>query len=409
MGTVATPKRLRAGTHRAEPVEVTLARLEPLLPRLGITRVANVTGLDVIGIPVFAAHRPNSRSLSVSFGKGVTLEAARASATMEALESYHAEHVEQPLRTGSFEELRRRRAVINVGLLPRLEVSSFHPDKPLLWIEGRELSTRAERWLPYELVHTDFRLPLPTGSGAFCMSSNGLASGNELIEAELHGLCEVIERDATTLWHSLSPTRRAQTKIDTSTIDDPLCKDVMTTVRKAGLALGVWDTTSDVGVPAFLATVLELDTGLFGGVGNVAGMGCHPSREVALLRAVTEAVQGRSTLISGARDDLSHQLYREHRQDSRTRRMHRRAVDEPATRAFHDVPTHDGATFEDDMAWTLDRLAAAGLREAVSVDLTQADIGIPVARVVVPGLELMHDVPSYTPGQRARRVLERGS
>jgi len=405
----ATKKRFREGTHRAELIEATLARLEPLLPRLGITRVANVTGLDVIGIPVVAAHRPNSRSLSVSFGKGVTLEAARASATMEALESYHAEHIQQPLLAGSFEELRRRRAVINVAALPRLTVSSFHPDKTLLWIAGKELSDRSERWLPYELVHTDFRLPLPTGSGAFCMSSNGLASGNQLVEAELHGLCEVIERDATTLWHALSPARRAETKIDLGTIDDRLCCEVVAAVQNAGFALGVWEITSDVRVPAFLATVLELDTGVFGGIGNVSGMGCHPSRAVALLRALTEAVQGRATLISGARDDLSHQTYRQQRQDSRTRRMYRRAVDEPAARAFRDSPSHDGDTFEDDLKWALERLAEAGLREAVSVELTHADIGVPVARVVVPGLELMHDVPSYTPGQRARRVLEHRS
>jgi YcaO-like protein with predicted kinase domain len=67
----------KSGTHRLVPPAETLARLRPLLPKLGITRVANVTGLDTIGIPVAMAVRPNSRSLSVSQGKGLDLDAAR--------------------------------------------------------------------------------------------------------------------------------------------------------------------------------------------------------------------------------------------------------------------------------------------------------------------------------------------
>lgn len=407
VGTLETPKRFREGTHRAVPIEATLAKLKPILPRLGITRVANVTGLDIIGIPVVAAHRPNSRSLSVSFGKGATLEAARASAMMEAIESHHAESIERPLLNCSHSELSRRRQLVNVAALPRLTASSYHKDKPLLWIEGRELRSSCGRWLPYELVHTDFRLPLPTGSGAFCMSSNGLASGNRLVEAELHALCEVVERDATTLWHTLSPAVRARTKLDLATVHDPLCRGVIETVERAGLAVGVWETTSNVGVPAFLATLVERDTGVFGGVGHISGMGCHTSREIALLRALTEAVQGRLTIISGARDDLTHQLYREKRHDGRTRRAYQRAVADPVMRSFADVPSHDGESFEADLGWTLDRLAEAGIPEAVSVDLTLPDVGIPVVRVVVPGLELMHDVPGYVPGRRARHSLER--
>ena len=73
------------------PPEETLARLVPHLGRMGITRVANVTGLDRVGVPVVTAVRPNARSLAVSQGKGLTLAAAKVSAIMEAAELYHAE------------------------------------------------------------------------------------------------------------------------------------------------------------------------------------------------------------------------------------------------------------------------------------------------------------------------------
>lgn len=81
----------KSGTHRTISPSETLARMKPYLAPMGITRVANVTGLDTIGIPVFMACRPNSRSLAVSQGKGLDLDAARASAVMESVEGYRAE------------------------------------------------------------------------------------------------------------------------------------------------------------------------------------------------------------------------------------------------------------------------------------------------------------------------------
>ena len=78
-------KSFYRGTHRLVAPEQTLARVSRLMPVMGITRIANVTGLDRIGVPVVMVCRPNSRSLSVSQGKGVDLLAAKASGLMESL------------------------------------------------------------------------------------------------------------------------------------------------------------------------------------------------------------------------------------------------------------------------------------------------------------------------------------
>ena len=88
------PKRFRRGTHRSVDPAETLARVRPLMARMGITRLGNITGLDRIGIPVAVAVRPNSRSVSVSQGKGLDLPQAMASALMEAAEGFHAEEIE---------------------------------------------------------------------------------------------------------------------------------------------------------------------------------------------------------------------------------------------------------------------------------------------------------------------------
>lgn len=79
------------GTFRVRDPKETIECVKPLLRGFGITRVANVTGLDVVGVPVWCAIRPLSRSLTVSQGKGITHELAAISAAMESIELYHAE------------------------------------------------------------------------------------------------------------------------------------------------------------------------------------------------------------------------------------------------------------------------------------------------------------------------------
>jgi YcaO-like protein with predicted kinase domain len=186
------------GTHRTVAPEETLRRILPLLPRAGITRVANITGLDVIGVPVVAVVRPNSRSIAVAQGKGLDLVAAKVSGIMESLENYHAERVRLPLMLASWEEMRERGRTLDLAALPRLAGSILDPRAPFLWVQGHEILGRTSIWLPFELVHTAYTLPLPTASGAFQMNDSGVASGNHPLEATSHAVCELAERDAVT-------------------------------------------------------------------------------------------------------------------------------------------------------------------------------------------------------------------
>jgi YcaO-like protein with predicted kinase domain len=389
-------KAYRRGTHRTVDPAETLARVRPHLPSLGITRIANVTGLDRIGIPVVMVCRPNSRSLAVSQGKGLTLDAAKASGVMEAIELYHAERIERPLKLGSGRDLARTHRLVDLDALPRVPDSRFSQDIPMLWVAGRDLLGEAEVWLPLEAVHCNAVLPLPPGSGSFPADSNGLASGNHLLEALCHGIGEVIERDATSLWHELDKAHREPTRIDPATIDDPACQALMARLEDAGLAVGVWDTTTDIGVASFQCIIVDRQReSAHAGI----GAGCHPTRTIALLRALTEALQVRLTYITGARDDLSpHDFTR-----TSLRRRHRllgQQMADAATRDFRAVPNQELPTFEQDLAWLLQRLAAAGIVEVVAVDLTRPEIGLPVVKVVIPGLE-GSDHHEYVPGRRA--------
>ena len=384
------------GTHRATAPATTLDRVRPLAAEFGITRTANVTGLDRIGLPVVMVCRPNSRSISVQQGKGLSLEAAKASGVMEAVETFHAEHILLPLKHASRRDLAAAHPLIDVDGLPG--TGRFHDDLPLLWIEGRDLRSRQSVWLPYELVHADFTLPQPAGSGCFPATTNGLASGNVPLEALVHGLCEVIERDATTLFHACREAERARRRLDLASVDDPTCRSVLDRLDMSGFDLAVWDVTSDLGVPCFEALLLDRQYA-DGHLGH--GAGCHPVREVALLRALTEAVQVRMTYIVGVRDDLpTAQFSRIGRQ---RKRLHARLAAEPdgAPQTFAAIPSFEGASFDQDLSWLLARLTAVGLDRVVTVDLTRPEFGIPVVRVIVPGLEPPDDGPDYRPGPRA--------
>jgi YcaO-like protein with predicted kinase domain len=156
LGAFASIKAFRAGTHRILPPEETLRRGLRLAPIMGITRIANVTGLDNVGVPVVMVCRPNARSLAVSQGKGLDLPAAKASGLMESIEVYHAETITLPLRLGSYEELRYSHRLVDVLELPTISTGTFHPNLRLLWCEGRDLLNDESVFVPYELVHTDY-------------------------------------------------------------------------------------------------------------------------------------------------------------------------------------------------------------------------------------------------------------
>jgi YcaO-like protein with predicted kinase domain len=403
-------KRFQDGTHRLVSPEETVARVRGMALLMGVTRVADVTGLDTLGVPVVMVCRPNARSLSVSQGKGLTLAAAKASGLMESVEHYHAEHISLPLKFGTFNELRMSHTLADVAVLPRLTIGAFHESLRLLWVAGQDLVGGAPTWVPFEVVHTDYSLPLPAGSGSFMMSSSGLASGNHPLEAASHAICELVERDATTLFRLSSEAEQRRARVDLSTVDDPGCLDILARFERADVDAFVWETTTDIGIPAFSCTIVDRDPNPARPIGPMGGMGCHPCRGIALLRALTEAAQSRLTMITGSRDDISHSPTGTAGELAAARALGERLRVEAPTRSFRDAPCGAGESFDADVAWALGRLCAAGLRQVIAVDLTKAEFGIPVVRVVIPGLEPLNDIPGYVPGKRAqRRMMERTS
>ena len=398
---VSAPKTYFRGTHRSVSPAETLCRFGTRLSEFGITRLADITGLDSIGLPVYVAIRPNSRNLSTSQGKGADHDSAKASAMMESIESWHAERPELPLVHDSYRSLRRTHDAVDPLALPATAGQTPRHDVPYFWARGWDLMSGRWTYVPYEAVTLNFVFP-PAYRPTFRVSSNGLASGNHRLEATVHALCEVIERDALALWSLRWAGERTPPAVDLTTVDHEACRHVLSLLDEAGVVPIAWDITSDTGLPAYSCQVVERpDAARWRTIGPAAGHGCHLSPAVALMRALTEAVQSRLTLISGSRDDAFYRSYEAFADRDNLERAWRRIERTVERVPFASRAPLDTATFEDDLRTVLERLRAVGVTSAVVVDLTRPEVGIPVVKVVVPGLEGHGEIIGHRPGARA--------
>jgi YcaO-like protein with predicted kinase domain len=397
-----TPKGFRFGTERTRSPEQTLLANRRFMPMMGITRLATITGLDRIGLPVVIAVRPNSRALATSQGKGASLAAAQASALMESIETWHAERIENPLQHDSFQALRQRADVVDPAALPRRADGIYLPDRPLSWIAGHELFGERSVWLPYEAVSVN-TVRQPGTAPVFLGSSNGLASGNHMVEAIIHATCEVIERDALSLWELVPEVQRQRRQIAPEAVHDPALRQLIEHLSARGFALAIWDITSDIGIPTYTCILLEDSASSHWRSHHMfSGHGTHLVPEIALSRAIHEAIQSRLTAISGSRDDFLFSEYS--RASNADDHAHMLAVANgtPCSRQFGHVRPPLADYFEADLATIMTRLQQVGVEQLVAVDLGRDDVGIPVVKVVIPGLEGPR-LSAYTPGARARR------
>lgn len=394
------PKRFRQGTHRLVAPNETLARVTPYAARMGITRLGNITGLDRIGIPVAIAVRPNSRSVSVSQGKGLELPQAMASALMEASEGFHAEEI-APLRRAAYRGFGASETVADPATLCA-GIRPFDAGAAISWIEGNDLLRQERCWVPAEIVHTDYTLAEP--DGFFLAGSNGLASGNHIIEAVNSALYELVERDAVALWVARPIRRRSRCILDLASVDDPDCRALLAKYSDARIAVRAWNVTTDIGIAAFICEIFDPSAGAPHRLRRFHGSGCHADRGIALARALTEAAQTRLTYIAGVRDDLSAAEYEEAPGSEIGDALIAALARESEPGRFGAVPSFSSDDLSEDLRWALDRLSAIGIGRVIAVDLTRPDFEIPVVRLVIPGLEWDSHHPNYRPGPRAREV-----
>ncbi len=392
------------GSQRLIEPTVTIDYVKSLMPVMGITRISNVTGLDHIGINVVMVVRPNSRSVSVSQGKGVTLNDAIASGLMESAESWHAERIPtEKIIVACRSSLGNS---VDLNELPRINDCYIDDEMGLHWITGIELFSQQQIYLPLDLVHSNFT-DSRISDNVFINSTNGLASGNHFIEAALHAIYEVVERDAISLWNAAAPGHRMTTRVDINSINNETCNQLLQKYFDADIAVGIWDITSDINIPTFICSITpQSDKDSFTSWSAV-GSGTHLDVYTALRRAITEAAQIRATCIVGAREDLITSEYLQYQQqENRIIHSYIEACKTGTLINIETIKSNASDSLDGDLKSVLTCLSNAGLKQVVAVDLTRNDLNIPVVRIVIPGLEGPDEHRFYTPGKRAKAVAD---
>jgi len=356
---------------------------------LGITRVTNLTPLDRLGVPVCASVRPRGQTLAVHSGKGLTSLSAWVGAAMEALELAVAERA--ALADGSHEASPAEWAAsLPAGLRPvdfaPVQGVAVDARAPLRLAPAEWLGSRSPVWLPVQDVHPCKPADEPD---LYPWTSNGLASGNDLEEATLHAVLEVLERDAL----AMNAARDTSAWLDPSALPEPFVH-WSEDWQRMGIELLVRQVPNDFGLPCFSAWIHE-PFNL--GVNLAGGSGLHTSRDIALARAVTEAAQSRLTTLHGGRDDLPQAFEKYHTLTMQERmaadaEVLARVRDRKRTVAWAEVPTWHFSHPHAALHWLRQHLAERGfpwiLRrrlDGASPDTRVA--GFAVVKVLVPRCE----------------------
>ena len=423
------------GTSRISPAQETLKRVTSISQKIGVTRLADITNMDVLGIPNYSAVLPGTEDyIWVYSGKGSTKAHARASALMESIERYSSLPSGGPKNfiQGSYDQLSKSFNVLHPDEILEPVRFQYNNDMPMEFLPGFDLFTNEQILVPASLALFRYSPDPPFVNPFAFHHTNGLASGNVMEEAICHSLCEVIERDATSLaelrasaiafhflrhiTNTLKAKGYALNSIPTDKyVDDPSIfpdvnishiefqpvKALADKFLQAKIPLIIKDITSDIGIPTFNASSIEWISHDYGYLAE--GHGTHPDARIALLRAITEVSQTRAANIQGARDDLRKIKYGQNNTDGKHAWQFMHSVKNVE---FSEVSTYFNQDILDDIKLILEHLKQTGLKRAIIVNLTNDSIGIPVVRAIVPGLETFKITKSIM-GWRAKRYFKK--
>jgi ribosomal protein S12 methylthiotransferase accessory factor len=404
------PRELKyssSGVERSVRPSATIRRARAVLDIIGVTKVADLTDLDRVGIPNFMTVRPHDLGPGISYynGKGTTRADAYAGALMEAVERHAGERYDGPVTASSHYNLQRRHACVDPLEIHIPLVRNYSEDLLLEWVLGFDLVTRLPRFAPLNCVVCPY-IPF-SGMPLFFSSTNGLASGNTRLDALCHALCEVIERDAAALVMARADVRPAVAailadmgfdgRLSPEREDPPLIslrglpRPAAALVRKlqrAGLEVQLRNLTSTTGIPTIDCTITE-PQGMPASMNAHGGCGTHPDARIALTRALTEAAQTRLGYIQGGREDLPDFAPAKGTPPAPTWNRWGDTI------RFDDIASYEYPSVNDDVEFIIERMRQSGFDQVVVFDITRAEVGIPVVRVVAPRAEawtfcLMH-------------------
>lgn len=402
--------------------------LRQRLEEFGITRLADTTGLDYVGIPTCSCVCPGTTdAIWVYSGKGLTPENSRISAIMECVERTSALWNLERIITASYSKLSSSSTVWGPERFTECVSPHYTPDTPIAWVEATHLRENTSVWVPADLAFNGNRPQLEVSSAFLVSTSNGLGAGLSRDQAITQALSELLERDAVScieqrashfgaafllnvarfigkdealILENFQDNNNLALTIEPSSL--PL--SAMTLYEKfqsSGLNAQVKYIPNDFNIPVFGAVAVEMMS--FDSVLGAAGYGVSFNSEEAVCRALLELAQSRATDRQGVREDCG---YEEKKRYKDLPMAHWLA--EPSSRLVDYAALFKCREYE---ALTVDNLlaclASVDLEDAAVVDFETYE-GTFVVRAIVPEIETWHATGgSSRLGQRmARRFTE---
>ena len=289
----ACPKVYILETHRSKTPDSTLQFIQKVKETAGMLSFRNASEVDRIGIPVFTCDRirPDGSKTSHT-GKGVSPIQAQVSITMEAIERYCSEFRDEyatKLVRGSYALLKGNFNVLDPQEMILSRMSNYQSDKEIDWIWGHDLSSDENILVPACAVYHPFQ---QDGVFLFSTHTNGIAAGNTYEEAVIHGLAELIERDA---WSIARYTHHFTDALFME--DEPenqFIIDVLGQFEKAEIEIVTKDLTTDINVPVVAAFSRDL---VYREMVPIDGFGAHLDPRVAMVRALLEIATTRALFL----------------------------------------------------------------------------------------------------------------
>ncbi len=380
----------KSNGFRAARAQDFLKVVEKTLPKVGIKRIADISYLSATRYPVFQSCRPHVLFHSATGqntgaqGKGPHAAQALISCSMEAIEGFCAEPREANLIRGSYNQLKNQHVIVAPShflLSGERQIVSF--DEVLMWTRALHVQSGNEILVPAETVFFPFISELYATRAQFTAGANGLASGSTYLEATIHALYEVIERNYHSQLEKGKVTLEALHEEELTNIGIEETKAAMR--GEFELQLYALESPGIKNLPMVICLLVGDDVTYY-------GLGCSANVEISIDRAISEALQSQATVISGSREDLDEDLKNKPPVNSLFT-----SVDQPERRTLRikdfKKRVHDKkfSFLGDEFNFILKWLKDAGFNNVMIANLCREGIDLPVVKVIIPNMDLPLD------------------
>ena len=355
------------------------------------------------------------RSLrSKSAGKGSTKEQSEVSALCEAIERYSGSLQGSEIRkTCSFGDLAKGGEAIHaneVQLFSDLQLDNAeelnaqgHPynivpprldwDAEIDWTPVWSMTNQRHQYLPTSMLYS--MAAESRGPSDLIADSNGCAAGNTLEEAILQGFYELVERDAFAIWWY---NRLEVPQIELSSFDDEYLATASEYYDQLDREIWLLDVTADIEIPTFVAVSRRQNAPT---EDIIYGAGSHPDPRIAALRSVCELNQCLSWLPGPEKskgqpvidDPIALSWWENARVADCAWLVPSR--NDPA-RIASDYIVDEASDMREQVEKCRAMVETKGM-EFLVLDQTRPDVGMPVVRVIVPGMR--HFWARFAPGR----------